>query len=192
MRPFDFQLRTRVVFGDGTLARLPDLARELSFTRVLLVADRGMVSTGQVARAAALLEGAGIASHAFHDFDSNPDDVMVESGRVFAAARGVDSIVAIGGGSSLDCAKGINFVVTNGGTMRDYRGFGKATRPMLPAPSNSSTRPSSRGATSRSTKHVRAKRVVVAEIVAVVGGAIGAVVVEIVAVAAAGNPAVRE
>src|SRR5258706_11350589 len=123
MRPFDFQLRTRVVFGDGTLARLPDLARELSFARVLLVAERGMVSTGQVARAAALLEGAGIASHAFHDFDRNPDDVMVESGRVFAAARGVDSIVAIGGGSSLDCAKGIKFVLTNGGSKPDYSGF---------------------------------------------------------------------
>ena len=51
---------------------------------------------------------------------------MVEAGRVVAAASGVDSVVAIGGGSSLDCAKGINFVLTNGGTMRDYRGHGKA------------------------------------------------------------------
>src|SRR6185436_16593149 len=133
MRPFDFELRTRVVFGDGALARLPDLARELSFTRVLLVSDRGMLATGQVARAAALLEGAGITSHAFHDFDSNPDALMVESGRAFAASRGVDSIVAIGGGSSLDCAKGINFVLSNGGSMRDYWGFGKAPRPMLPS-----------------------------------------------------------
>jgi alcohol dehydrogenase len=39
----------------------------------------------------------------------------------------------LGGGSSLDCAKGINFVLTNGGTMGDYRGFGKASRPMLPS-----------------------------------------------------------
>jgi alcohol dehydrogenase len=44
----------------------------------------------------------------------------------------VDSLVALGGGSSLDCAKGINFVLTNGGTMRDYWGHGKASRPMLP------------------------------------------------------------
>jgi alcohol dehydrogenase len=133
MRPFDFSLRTRVVFGDGALAQLPGLARELSFTRALVVADRGIVSTGQIARAIALLESAGIASHAFHDFDSNPDDRMVEAGRAFAAAHGVDAIVAIGGGSSLDCAKGINFVVTNGGSMRDYWGFGKASRPMLPS-----------------------------------------------------------
>src|SRR6185369_12939585 len=46
---------------------------------------------------------------------------------------GIDSIVAIGGGSSLDCAKGINFVLTNGGSMRDYRGHNKAEKPMLPS-----------------------------------------------------------
>jgi alcohol dehydrogenase len=45
----------------------------------------------------------------------------------------VDGIVALGGGSSLDCAKGINFVLTNGGSMRDYRGHGKASKPMLPS-----------------------------------------------------------
>src|SRR5262249_21739975 len=44
----------------------------------------------------------------------------------------IDSFVAWGGGSSLDCAKGINFLLTNGGRIRDYRGYGKAARPMLP------------------------------------------------------------
>lgn len=131
--PFDFSHRTRVVFGEGTLARLPEFARELSFTRTLVVADPGIVSSGHAARLTALLEAAGIETAGFHEFDSNPDDRMVEAGRTFAAAQRVDSIVAIGGGSSLDCAKGINFVLTNGGTMRDYWGFGKASRRMLPS-----------------------------------------------------------
>ena len=91
------------------------------------------MATGLVQRAAASLEGAGIAASVFHDFDANPDSAMVEAGRARAASLGIDSIVALGGGSSLDCAKGINFVLTNGGTMRDYRGFGKAARPMLPS-----------------------------------------------------------
>jgi alcohol dehydrogenase len=88
-------------------------------------------STGVIERATALLGNAGIWSTCFNDFEPNPDTRMVEAGRAFAASQDVDSLVAIGGGSSLDCAKGINFVLTNGGTMNDYRGFGKASRPML-------------------------------------------------------------
>jgi alcohol dehydrogenase len=133
IRPFDFELRTRVVFGAGTLDRLGELALDLGFTRTLIVADRGIVDAGIVDRAAAALDAAGISVFRFHDFGANPDTRMVEAGRVHAVACNIDSLVALGGGSSLDCAKGINFVVTNGGTMRDYRGFGKARRPMLPS-----------------------------------------------------------
>src|SRR3984885_862009 len=132
MRPFDFRLRTRVVFGEGALSRLGELARELSFKRTLVVADRGIAATGQVDRAATMLDAAGIVPSFFHDFEANPDSRMIEAGRAHAAACSIDSLVALGGGSSLDCAKGINFVLTNGGDMRDYWGFGKASRPMLP------------------------------------------------------------
>ena len=130
---FDFQLRTRIVFGEGTLNRLGSLARELGFRRTLLVADPGLVHAGHVARALASLGDDAIDVATFHDFDANPDTSMVEAGRQAAAAAGVDSIVALGGGSSLDCAKGINFVVTNGGSMRDYRGYGRAARSLLPS-----------------------------------------------------------
>src|SRR5579862_1938122 len=132
MEPFDFQIRTRVVFGEGRFEELGTLARALGFTRTLLVADRGLVEAGYVARAVSLLAQVGVEAFAFHDFEANPDSAMVEIGREFAASGGVDSIIGLGGGSSLDCAKGINFVLTNGGSMRDYRGFGKAQRPMLP------------------------------------------------------------
>jgi len=133
MTSFDLVLRTRTVFGLDTFARLGDFARALHFSRTLLVADRGMVALGIVDRAARQLRDAGIDAVPFHEFDSNPDTRMVEAGRAVAAAANVDSIVAVGGGSSLDCAKGINFVLTNGGTMHDYKGFGKATQPMLPS-----------------------------------------------------------
>jgi alcohol dehydrogenase len=133
MTPFDFTLRTRVVFGDGTLDRLGLLGHELGFSRALIVADKGIVATGLVDRAARLLDAVGIVPFFFHEFDANPDTDMVEAGREYAAEFHIDGIVALGGGSSLDCAKGINFVLTNGGSMHDYRGHGKATRPMLPS-----------------------------------------------------------
>jgi len=88
---------------------------------------------GYAAHAQTSLEQCGAACWLFSSFEMNPDTGMVEAGRAFAAHLGIDSIVAIGGGSSLDCAKGINFVLTNGGTMRDYRGYGLASQPLLPA-----------------------------------------------------------
>lgn len=132
MQPFDFQPRTRIVFGTGSSLRVGELARELGFSRSLLVADPGIVAAGHAERVAALLRDAGIAVSPFHAFDVNPDAAMVEAGRVHAERCRVDSLIALGGGSSLDCAKGINFVLTNGGVISDYRGFGKAARAMLP------------------------------------------------------------
>ncbi len=132
MTAFDFQPRTRVIFGAGALSRVGALAKELGFRRTLLVADGGVVQAGYVAAAIGALEAAGIEAVPFHDFGQNPDSAMVEAGRVFCAPLGIDSMIGLGGGSSLDCAKGINFLLTNGGQMADYRGYGKARTPLLP------------------------------------------------------------
>src|SRR3989454_133649 len=132
MLPFDFHPRSRVVFGPGTLSRIGERSREIGIARVLLVADRGILATGYVDAARKALEGAGIMVETFHEFNENPDTDMVEAGRAHAATLGVDGIAGLGGGSSMDCAKGINFLLTNGGAMADYRGYGKASRPMLP------------------------------------------------------------
>ena len=133
MVPFDFHPRTRVVFGQGTLERLGTLARDAGFHRTLLVADPGIVDAGHPARAMRLLDIAGIEATLFTDFGANPDSAMVEAGRAFAAPFQPDSIIGLGGGSSLDCARGINFLLTNGGDMAQYRGYGKARRPLLPS-----------------------------------------------------------
>lgn len=132
MRSFDFQPRTRVVFGAGVIERLGELARELNFKRTLMVADHGLVASGHVDEAVGPLKNAGVEVIRFHDFEVNPDTRMVEAGTAFASESKIDSIIGLGGGSSLDCAKGINFLLTNGGRMSDYRGYGKATQPMLP------------------------------------------------------------
>src|SRR5690242_18708763 len=132
MKSFDFQPRTRVVFGAGAIERLGELARELNFRRTLLVADHGLLASGHIDEAVKPLEKAGVEVIRFHDFEVNPDSRMVENGAAFVAPLQIDSIIGLGGGSSMDCAKGINFLLTNGGRMSDYRGYGKATQPMLP------------------------------------------------------------
>ncbi len=132
MDMFDYQPRTRVVFGAGVIERLGELARELNFKRTLLVADHGMVASGHVDEAVGPLEKAGVEVFRYHDFEVNPDTHMIENGTAFVSPLNVDSIIGLGGGSSMDCAKGINFLLTNGGQMSEYRGYGKATKPMLP------------------------------------------------------------
>ena len=119
--------------GAGTLARAGDAARSLGFRKTLLVVDPGLHSSGIPQRAQELLEAAGLTLHIFDQFGPNPDSDTIERGRAFAAPLGIDSIVALGGGSALDSAKGINFLLTNGGRMEDYRGYGKATIPLLPS-----------------------------------------------------------
>ncbi len=132
MLAFDFQPRTRVVFSPGAVHRAGDLARELGFRNTLIVADPGIVQAGHVAPLQSSLADARIETHLTTDLGENPDSDMVARGRELAEPLGIDSIVAIGGGSSLDCAKGINFLLTNGGRMADYRGYGKAATPLLP------------------------------------------------------------
>jgi alcohol dehydrogenase len=90
------------------------------------------MATAHADRALLALRRSGLDVVAFSEFGENPDSLMVERGRSFAADAGVDSLVGFGGGSSMDTAKGISFLLTNGGSMPDYRGFGKARIPLLP------------------------------------------------------------
>jgi alcohol dehydrogenase len=122
-----------VIFEAGALNRLGELARSLGGTRVLLVTDPGLEHAGHPQRAERAMLGAGLAVFTFDGVKENPTEREVENGVAVARANAIDCIVAVGGGSSMDCAKGINFIRTNGGRMADYQGHGKATKPMLPS-----------------------------------------------------------
>jgi alcohol dehydrogenase len=131
--PFDYRPLNRAVFGAGSINRLGELARELGGTRVLLVTDPHLEEAGHPQRAAAALRGAGLAVAVFDGVEENPTTRHVEAGREAARAHAADLLVAVGGGSAMDVAKGTNFLLTNGGAMADYQGFGKAVKPMLPS-----------------------------------------------------------
>ncbi|HTH48335.1 MAG TPA: iron-containing alcohol dehydrogenase, partial [Candidatus Limnocylindria bacterium] len=132
LAPFDQSPRTRLVFGNGTLDRLGELARETGGSRVLLVTDRGIVAAGHAERARLSLSRAGLEVTLFAEVRENPSTADVAGCLAIAQAARVDLIVGLGGGSSMDTAKGTNLLLTNGGQMQDYWGVGKATRPLLP------------------------------------------------------------
>jgi alcohol dehydrogenase len=130
---FEFQPLGRLIYGPGTLARLGELVREFGGQRVLLVTDPGLEAAGHPQRAEQFLKGAGLAVALFDGVEENPETRHVNAGVAAARKHNADFLVAVGGGSSMDCAKGINFVLTNGGDIADYKGFGKASKPMLPS-----------------------------------------------------------
>ncbi len=123
----------RVVFGAGVIDLIGDLVQELGGGRVLVVTDPGVAAAGHVHRASASLRRAGLEVAVFDGVEENPDERHVAAAAGAARAHQATFLVGLGGGSAMDCAKGANFVLTNGGRMADYWGFGKATRPMLPS-----------------------------------------------------------
>ena len=129
---FDQQPRTRIVFGADAIERVGELAREFGVRRVLMVTDRGIVAAGHASRAVGFLEAAGLQVVVFDEVRENPTTVDVDRCVEVAKREAVELIVGLGGGSSMDTAKGANFILTNGGRMQDYWGVGKATQPMLP------------------------------------------------------------
>ncbi|MFQ5602210.1 MAG: iron-containing alcohol dehydrogenase [bacterium] len=134
MQPFDFQSSIRVVYGENTLNQLGNLSKVLGGERVLIVTDAGIVAAGLVERARQLLQHAAIDAFVFDGVETNPTTRHVEDGLQFAREIApIDLIIGLGGGSAMDCAKGINFLLTNGGKMEDYWGVDKAAKPMLPS-----------------------------------------------------------
>lgn len=129
----DFQPIGRTLFGPGRIEETGEVSSGLGFRRTLVVTDSGIVRAGHVDSVMTALSGVGIEPFVFDGVEENPTTVHVGKALEVARAHRVDSIVGVGGGSSLDCAKGVNFLFSNGGEMRDYWGVGKAAREMLPS-----------------------------------------------------------
>jgi alcohol dehydrogenase len=129
---FDIQGAPRLVFGSGVSARAGELAKSVGGRHALLVTDAGILHAGHAARMEHALRAAGLEVTVFSGVRENPTTGDVDACLAVAREAGIDCLVGLGGGSSLDTAKGTNFVLTNGGSMQDYWGVGRAAKPMLP------------------------------------------------------------
>ena len=130
---FDFRPTSRVIYGRHSMANISDYLKEFGSKNILIVTDKGIVEAGHLDELLDFLKKAEIKIHIFKDSEPNPTTDHVDRGVEFARDKNIDLIIALGGGSSMDCAKGINFLLSNGGKMEDYWGKNKATKPMLPS-----------------------------------------------------------
>lgn len=114
----------RIIHGAGSLNELSSLVQG----KALIVSDSGIVEAGHVDRAAALLNEVVV----FDGVHENPTESDVAACAEYARSVDPDVIIGLGGGSSMDTAKGTLFLLSGGGRMSDYQGHGKAKGEMLP------------------------------------------------------------
>ena len=110
------------IFGVGARHRVGYYARNMMAHRVLLVSDNGVINAGWVKDAIADLQEVGIESVLFSDLTPNPKDHEVMAGAAKYASEQCDVIVAVGGGSVIDCAKAIGIVHTNQRHILEFEG----------------------------------------------------------------------
>jgi len=129
---FDFAGKPRLIGGCGCAADAGVILKENGVHRALIVTDPGVRAAGLCQRSIEGLDRAGVAWTVFDGVCENPTDLVVDACRDAANVFNADGFLAIGGGSAMDAAKGANFLLTNGGRIHDYRGAGRALKPLLP------------------------------------------------------------
>ena len=129
---FVFDIPSTLFFGENCSNKCGELLNNIGAGKVLLVCDQAMVSLGMAAKLTAILEAADLEHVTFADVEPNPTDELVHKAANFAADHKVDALLAIGGGSVIDCAKAVNILLTNGGKILDYEGVNKVAKPTLP------------------------------------------------------------
>lgn len=121
----------KVLFGSGISRKVGEYAKSLG-THALLVSDPGIRDAGHVANIRGQIEEAAVKVTTYDQSVENPTESSIDRCVAVAKDANVDLIIGLGGGSSMDTAKGCNFIFSNGGKMEDFWGVGKATQPMLP------------------------------------------------------------
>lgn len=131
MTPFEFTLPTKILFGQGCVARLPEQLSLLGGKRPLVVTDRGVAQAGLLDRITGLLSGFDYA--VYDGVEANPKDANVEEGARIARAHKADSLIALGGGSPIDCAKSIGVLLAHkADKIKAFEGKTAATLPQPP------------------------------------------------------------
>ncbi len=128
---WQFYLPTRIIAGPGTLQDLPEHILASEHRRVFLITDRVLRQNGIVDKVVSVLKGVEMAG-IFDEVTPDSEVALVEKAARLAGETGADYLLAVGGGSCIDTAKAVNLVLSRGGNLRDYEGFGQINTPLGP------------------------------------------------------------
>lgn len=132
MKDFTFKIPQSIQFGMGSLKKLPEILAENHSDNILLVSDRGLEKIGVVKKVQDIIEQAGLTCNTFLDVVPNPTVEVVNQATALYKQCGATSLVALGGGSSMDVAKAVGVLVNYGGSITDYEGNFKVPGPIVP------------------------------------------------------------
>lgn len=136
-----FQAPGRIVFGCGSVTTVGAEAVKFGSTALVVTGKSSAAKTGMLDKVSASLNEAGVTPVVFAEVEQDPSVNTVNKGVAFARENGCDVIVALGGGSPLDAAKGISLLLSNEGSIQDYEGFvpQKQGVPIIAVPTTAGT-----------------------------------------------------
>ena len=137
---FDFVLPSKIRYGKGVIKELDGELNKLSVKKIMFVCDKGIIKAGILDKVLGLL-GDDKEIVIFDEVEANPKDYNVQSGADLARKENVDALVAVGGGSPIDAAKGIAVLARQGGAIRDYakKAIGEDCLPLITIPTTAGT-----------------------------------------------------
>ncbi len=130
MKSFEFALPTHIKFGEGVSQQVAEEVKSLGDKKPMIVTDKGLIAAGVVEKITKCLDDGGVEYTIFDGIEPNPRDTTVMKAYEQAKADGNDSMIAIGGGSSMDTAKAVGVLMTNGGVVGDYEGLDMFENPI--------------------------------------------------------------
>jgi len=137
-----FHVRGNVMAGNGVTDNVGEEVKKLAVQKVILVSDQGVMKSGVCEPIIKSLKKSGLHVEVFDKVHSDPSVRIMDEIAALVKKNGAEAIVGVGGGSSLDAAKGAAIVVTNGGSIKDYIGekkFGKNPLPVIAVPTTAGT-----------------------------------------------------
>lgn len=129
---FSFYLPTRVAFGYGKSRSIAEEVKKLNGKKVLFLADKGVINAGLAEPLIKCIEDQGISVHLFDRIVANPRDTDCQDGAEYAKEMEIDTLVALGGGSTIDTAKAIATLMSHGGRIGDWCGADKLLYEVVP------------------------------------------------------------